>query len=139
MIYTNILHFYERLLWLPLHFYERLLLFSYTFMNDFCGFYYTFMNDFCWECYIFMNDFLSYNKIRGEIFTTICDNYNRQLFLSRHTARTICSFALLIQPYDNSKISFVIALMKCSKAAFGEQNKKCFYSVLGILHAVGGG
>ena len=24
---------------------------------------------------------------------------------------------------DNSKISFVIALMKCSKAAFGEQNK----------------
>ena len=39
---------------------------------------------------------------------------------------------------DNSKISFVFALMKCSKAAFGEQNKKCFYSVLGILHAVGG-
>ena len=40
---------------------------------------------------------------------------------------------------DNSKISFVIALMKCSKAAFGEQNKKSvFYSVLGILHAVGG-
>ena len=39
---------------------------------------------------------------------------------------------------DNSKISFVIALMKCSKAAFGEQNKKCFYLVLGILHAVGG-
>ena len=30
--------------------------------------------------------------------------------------------------------------MKCSKAAFGEQNKKSvFYSVLGILHAVGGG
>ena len=27
---------------------------------------------------------------------------------------------------DNSKISFVIALMKCSKAAFGEQNKKVF-------------
>ena len=65
-------------------------------------------------------------------------NIKRQLFLSRHTARTICSFALLIQPYVNSRKSFVFALMKCSKAAFGEQNKKCFYSVLGILHAVGG-
>ena len=28
--------------------------------------------------------------------------------------------------------------MKCSKAAFGEQNKKCFYSGSGNLHAVGG-
>ena len=46
----------------------------YTFMKDFCSFCYTFMNDFCWECYIFMNDFLSYNKIRGEILKTICDN-----------------------------------------------------------------
>ena len=29
---------------------------------------------------------------------------------------------------DNSKISFVFALMKCSKAAFGEQNKKVFFT-----------
>ena len=36
-------------------------------------------------------------------------------------------------------LPFVSALMKCSKAAFGEQNKKCFYSGSEILHAVGGG
>lgn len=30
MIYTNILHFYERILWLSLHFYERLLRLSIT-------------------------------------------------------------------------------------------------------------
>ena len=38
----------------------------------------------------------------------------------------------------NQRSSFVFALMKCSKAAFGEQNKKCFYSGSGNLHAVGG-
>ena len=38
----------------------------------------------------------------------------------------------------NQWLSFVFALMKCSKAAFGEQNKKCFYSGSGNLHAVGG-
>ncbi len=41
---------------------------------------------------------------------------------------------------DNSKISFVFALMKCSKAAFGEQNKKSVFTRCSdILHAVGGG
>ena len=28
---------------------------------------------------------------------------------------------------NNQWLSFVFALMKCSKAAFGEQNKKCFF------------
>ena len=49
--------------------------------------------------------------------------FDRKLFLSRHTARTICSFALLIQPYVNLRNDFVFALRKCSYAAFGEQNK----------------
>ena len=31
---------------------------------------------------------------------------------------------------NNQWSSFVFALMKCSKAAFGEQNKKCFFSSL---------
>lgn len=39
----------------------------------------------------------------------------------------------------NQRSSFVFALMKCSKAAFGEQNKKFFlYSVFVILYAVRG-
>ena len=31
---------------------------------------------------------------------------------------------------NNQWLYFVFALMKCSKAAFGEQNKKCFFSSL---------
>ena len=62
----------------------------YTFMKDFCSFFYTFMKDFCSFYYTFMNDFLSYNKMRGEILTTIDDNYSRQLLTiiyNKNTAR----------------------------------------------------
>ena len=37
-----------------------------------------------------------------------------QLFLSRHTARTICSFALLIQPYVNSMKLLFFAQMNAA-------------------------
>jgi hypothetical protein len=36
---------------------------------------------------------------------------------------------------NNQWLYFVFALMKCSKAAFGEQNKMSFYSVFGNLYA----
>ena len=38
----------------------------------------------------------------------------------------------------NQRSSFIFALMKCSEAAFGEQNKKFLYSVFVILYAVRG-
>ena len=38
----------------------------------------------------------------------------------------------------NQRSSFVFALMKCSYAAFGEQNKIFLYSVFVILYAVRG-
>ena len=38
----------------------------------------------------------------------------------------------------NQRSSFIFSLMKCSEAAFGEQNKKFLYSVFVILYAVRG-
>ena len=65
------------------------------------------------------------------IKVTINDNY---FFYNKNTRATLAT-----KINKNQWLSFVFALMKCSKAAFGEQNKKCFYSGSGILHAVGGG
>ena len=56
------------------------------------------------------------NKNQGIYFN---DNYSYLAIQLEQSA----SFASLIRLYDNSKITFVFALMKCSNAAFGEQNK----------------
>ena len=49
--------------------------------------------------------------------------FRHQLFLSRHTARTICLIRIAHSSVRQFKEDFVFALMKCSYAAFGEQNK----------------
>ena len=51
--------------------------------------------------------------------TIIDDNYS---YLAIQLERP-ASFASLIRLYDNSRITFVFALMKCNYVAFGEQNK----------------
>ena len=61
--------------------------------------------------------------LTDSIFTTIQVNLDvNYSYLALRLERS-ASFASLIRLYVNSRISFVFALMKCSYAAFGEQNK----------------
>ena len=66
------------------------------------------------------------NYIRVDTDFILKDNFRQfrhQLFLSRHTARTICLIRIAHSSVRQFKEDFVFALMKCSYAAFGEQNK----------------
>ena len=69
--------------------------------------------------------------LTDSIFTTIFVNSDiNYSYLAIRLERS-ASFASLIRLYVNLRISFVFALMKCSYAAFGEQNKtdndsKCY-------------
>ena len=66
------------------------------------------------------------NYIRVDTDFILKDNFRQfgcQLFLSRHTARTICLIRIAHSSVRQFKEDFVFALMKCSNAAFGEQNK----------------